>query len=348
MMIASPLTFDTDRNTAHFGVGGLMKRQTLRMLAASALTVAGVSARAQRPAYPQQAVRWVVPYAQDGTTDQIARLLAPRLARELGHPVVVDNKPGAASIVGATFVARSQPDGYTLGSADSGTLAFNPAMYSTLSYDAARDFTFIGGLGRMPLVLVVAPNFPARNLREYLSLVRRTPGAISAGSSGPGAPLHVALELFKQHSRTDIRHVAYKGSAPAFADVATGQVESMFVDLPPSLAAIRAGKVRVLATATPQRLALLPDVPTMAEAGLPGFEAYAWQGLIGPAGLPEGVVARLNRDLMAALRSPDIRGRLEERGIDPMPGTPAEFATFVRGEQKRWAEVIRAAAIQLD
>jgi len=325
-----------------------MKRRTLRMLAASAMTVAGLPVRAQRAPYPQQAIRWVVPYAPDGTTDQIARLLAPRLSRELGQPVVVDNKPGAASIVGATFVARSQADGHTVGTADSGTLAFNPVMYSTLSYDPGKDFTLIGGLGRMPLVLVVAPNFPARTLREYLSLVRRTPGATSAGSSGPGAPLHVALELFKQHSRTDIRHVAYKGSVPALADVASGQVDSMFVDLPPSLAVIRAGRVRVLATATPQRLALLPDVPTMAEAGLPGFEAYAWQGLVGPAGLPEGVGARLNRELVGALRLPEIRNRLEERGIEPMPGSPAEFAAFVRHEQKRWAEVIRAAEIRLD
>jgi len=325
-----------------------MKRHTLRLLAASALTAAGLPARAQRSGYPQQGLRWVVPYAPDGTTDQIARLLAPHLARMLGQPVVVDNKPGAASIVGATFVARSQADGHTIGSVDSGTLAFNPVMYSTLSYNAGKDFTFIGGLGRMPLVLVVAPGFPARNLREYLSLVRRTPGAISAGSSGPGAPLHVALELFKQHSRSDIRHVAYKGSVPALADVASGQLDSMFIDLPPSLAAIRAGKVRVLASATPQRLPLLPEVPTMAEAGLPGFDAHAWQGLVGPAGLPEAVTARLNRELVAILRLPEVRGRLEERGVEPMPGGPAEFAAFVRGEQKRWAEVIRAADIRLD
>ncbi|WPB59340.1 tripartite tricarboxylate transporter substrate binding protein [Xylophilus sp. GOD-11R] len=326
-----------------------MKRQTLRMLAATALAATGLPSRAQpRGAYPAQPIRWVVPYAPDGTTDQIARALAGHMARNLGQAVMVDNRPGAASIVGATYVARSPADGYTIGSADSGTLAFNPVMYSTLSYDASKDFSFIGGLGRMPLVLVVAPNFPARSVREYLALVRRTPGVVTAGSSGPGAPLHIALELFKQQSRTDIRHVAYKGSAPALADVAGGQLDSMFIDLPPSLAAIRAGKVRVLAAATPQRLSLLPDVPTMAEAGVPAFEAYAWQGLVGPARLPEGVVQRLSQNLVAALRTSEIRARLEERGIEPMTSSPAEFAAFVRSEQKRWAGVIRAADIRLE
>ncbi|QHI98713.1 tripartite tricarboxylate transporter substrate binding protein [Xylophilus rhododendri] len=325
-----------------------MKRTTLRLLAASALTATGLAARAQRPGPPQQPIRWVVPYAPDGTTDQIARLLAPRIARELGEEIVVDNRPGAASILGATFVARAAADGHTIGSADSGTLAFNPAMYASLSYDAEKDFSFIGGLGRMPLVLVVGPRQAARNLREFLVLARRSPGALSAGSSGPGAPLHVALELFKQQSRTDIRHVPYKGSAPALADVAGGQLDAMFIDLPPSLAAIRNGKVRVLAVATPQRLALLPEVPTLAETGLAGFEGYAWQGLVGPARMPELTVARLNRALSAALRAPELRAQLEERGIEPMPASPSEFARFVREEQKRWGALIRAADIRLE
>ena len=323
-----------------------MKRRTLSLLAASAFAAVGV--RAQPAPWPRQPIRWVVPYAPDGTTDQIARILAPVLSRDLGQAVAIDNRPGAATIVGATFIARAVPDGYTVGTADSGTLVFNPAVYNTLSYDAATDFSLIGGLGRMPLLLVVAPNFPARNLQEFLALVHRRPGSVSAGSSGPGAPLHVALELFKQHTRSDIRHVGYKGSAPALEDLIGGQVDSMFIDLPPSLPAIRAGRLRVLAVATPQRLPLLPDAPTMAEAGVPGFEAYAWQGLIAPARLPDTVRRRLSRDLVGALRTPEIRAQLESRGIEPMPMAPAEFATFVRGEQKRWGEVLRAANIRLD
>ncbi|MGJ7545811.1 Bug family tripartite tricarboxylate transporter substrate binding protein [Variovorax sp. LT1R16] len=304
-----------------------MKRNTLRILAA-ALLATTFGAQAQ-PGFPTQPVKWVVPYAPGGTTDVIARQLAIRMGQDLGQPVIVDNKPGAASIIGATFIARSAPDGYTVGTADSGTLAFNPAMYSSLSYNADKDFSFIGGLGRMPLVLAVHPAFPAKNVQEFLALARKTPGAISSGSSGPGSPLHVALELFKQRTQTDILHVAYKGSAPAIQD-------------------LMAGKVRVLAVATPQRLAILPDVPTMAEAGVPGFEAYAWQGFVGPAKLSPAVVERLNKDLVAALKNPETRAKLEEIGIQPMPMSPQQFADFTRSEQKLWSGVIKAANIKLD
>lgn len=305
-------------------------------------------AHAQGSSYPRKPIRWVVPYATGGTTDQIARKIAPRMGQRLGQEVVVDNRPGAASILGATFVARSLADGYTVGTADLGTLAFNPAMYSSLSYDAQKDFSLIGGLGRMPLVLVVNPKLPARTLQEYLALARRTPDGVTSASSGPGSPLHVALELFEKRTGTRIQHVAYKGSAPALQDVVGGDTNSMFIDLPPSLAAIRAGKVRVLAVATAQRLSMLPDVPTMAEAGVPGFEAYAWQGLVGPANLPESVVRRLSRDLVAALRTDESQAELEALGIQPMPMGAAEFTEFVRKEQTFWAGVIRNAHLSLD
>lgn len=323
-----------------------MKRKTLSILAA-ALIVGTFSAQAQS-SFPAQPVKWIVPYAPGGTTDVIARNLAVRMGQDLGQPVIIDNKPGAASIIGATFIARSAPDGYTVGTADSGTLAFNPAMYSSLTYNAEKDFSYIGGLGRMPLVLAVHPSFPAKNLQEYLAQVRKTPGNISSASSGPGSPLHVALELFKQRTHTDILHVAYKGSAPALQDLMAGQVQSMFVDLPPSLSMIKAGKIRVLAVATPQRLSILPDVPTMAEAGVPGFEAYAWQGFVGPAKMPASVVERLNKDLVTALKDPGIRAKLEDLGIQPMSMTPQQFAEFTRSEQKLWAGVIKAANIHLD
>ncbi|MFS8977228.1 tripartite tricarboxylate transporter substrate binding protein [Cupriavidus necator] len=324
-----------------------MKRMFARVLASTALAV-GCAAGAHAQAFPSQPVKWIVPYAPGGTTDVIARGLAVRMGQDLGQPVVVENRPGAASIIGATAIARSAPDGYTVGTADSGTLAFNPAMYASLSYDADKDFTFIGGLGRMPLVLAVHPSFPARDLNEFLALVRKTPGKVSSASSGPGSPLHVALELFKQRTRTDILHVPYKGSSPALQDLMAGQVQSMFVDLPPSLSLIRSGKIRVLAVATPKRLAILPDVPTMAEAGLAGFEAYAWQGFVGPAKLPAPVVTRLNKELVAALQHPETRTKLEELGIQPMPMSVQEFTQFTRSEQKLWSGVIKAAGIRLD
>lgn len=324
-----------------------MKRKIVRILAAAALAVAS-AASAQAQNFPAQPVKWIVPYAPGGTTDVIARGLAIKMGQELGQPVIVDNRPGAASIIGATAIARAAPDGYTVGTADSGTLAFNPAMYASLTYDADKDFSFIGGLGRMPLVLAVHPSFPARNLSEFLAQVRKTPGLVSSASSGPGSPLHVALELFKQRTKTDILHVPYKGSAPALQDLMAGQVQSMFVDLPPSLSLIKTGKIRVLAVATPQRLAILPDVPTMAEAGLAGFEAYAWQGFVGPAKLPAAIVERLNKDLVNALKDPANRARLEELGIQPMPMTPQEFTQFTRSEQKLWSGVIKAAGIRLE
>lgn len=324
-----------------------MKYPIIRSMAA-ALLVCSMGAHAQTKPYPNQPVKWIVPYAPGGTTDVIARNLATRMGQDLGQPVVVDNKPGAATIIGATFIARAQPDGYTVGTADSGTLAFNPAMYASLTYDANKDFTLIGGLGKMPLVLAVTPNFPAKNVQELLELVKKSPGTISFATPGAGSPQHVALELLKQRTGTDVIHVPYKGSAPALQDLMAGQVQTMFTDLPPSLSMIRSGKVRVLAVATPQRLPLLPDVPTMAEAGISGFEAYAWQGFVGPARLPDNVVNKLNQDLVSALKHPEMRAKLEELGIQPMPMAPADFASFVRSEQKHWSGVIKAANIRLD
>ena len=325
-----------------------MKRQTLKLLAAASLAAAVLPARAQADTFPRRPIRWVVPYAPGGTTDLMARRLGPVLGRNLGQEVLVENRPGAASILGATFIARAAPDGYTLGTLDLGTLAFNPVMYSSLSYDAVNGFSLIGAIGRMPLVLVVNPAFPAASLDEFLAVVRKAPDGVSSASAGPGSPLHVAMELLELRTRTRIRHVAYKGSAPALQDVIDGQAQSMFIDLPPSLAAIRAGKVRVLAVATRQRLAILPGVPTLWESGVNGFEAYAWQGLAGPAGLPDAVVRKLNRELVAALRSPSNRGELEALGIEPMPMSAGEFTAFVRREQKFWADTIRKARISLD
>jgi len=314
--------------------------------AAAALLACNISAHAQGM-YPSQPVKWIVPYAPGGTTDVIARNLATQMGQDLGQPVVVDNKPGAATIIGATQIARSAPDGYTVGTADSGTLAFNPVMYKTLTYNVDKDFTLIGGLGKMPMVLAVTPSFPAKNVQEFLALVRKSPGTISFATPGIGSPQHVALELFKQRTGTDLLHVPYNGSAPALQDLMAGHVQTMFTDLPPSLSMIKSGKVRVLAVATPKRLPLLPDVPTLAEAGVKDFEAYAWQGFIGPAKLPEGVVSKLNKDLVAAIRHPEMRAKLEELGIEPMPMTPAEFSGFVRSEQNLWSGVIKAANIQL-
>lgn len=314
------------------------------LLALAAGMLTATTALAQN--FPTQPMRWIVPYAPGGTTDIMARTLAAKMSKDMGQTIVAENRPGAASSIGATAIARSAPDGYTFGTVDSGTLAFNPWLYKNLTYNAEKDFTLIGGLGKMPLVLAVSPNFPAKNLKEFLELVRKEPGKITSASSGLGSPLHVALELFKQRTGTNILHVPYKGSAPALQDLMSGQVNSIFVDLPPSLALIRSGNVRVLAVAAPERLAVLPDVPTMAEAGLEGFEANAWQVLVGPDKMPANIVSILSKQLIAAQNDPDTRKKLEELGIIPLVMTPDVLTKFVRSEQKLWAEVIKAAGIK--
>ncbi len=298
--------------------------------------------------FPDRTMKWVVPYAAGGTTDVMARHLAAEMSTLLGQTVVIDNKPGAASIIGATQIARSAPDGYTFGTADSGTLAFNPALYSNLTYDVKTDFTFIGGLGRMPLVLAVNPDFPAKNLNEFMEIVRKDPGKVTSASSGHGSPLHVALELFNQRENVQLLHVPYKGSAPALQDLMSGQVQSMFVDLPPSIQMINAGKLRVLAVATPKRLDVLPDVPTFDELGIKGFEAYAWQGFVAPANTPEPIVTKLSTALNTALNSDVIKEKFAAIGIQPMPMTPAEFTAFAKSEGEMWGGVIRKAGIKLD
>lgn len=314
------------------------------LLALAAGMLTATSALAQT--FPSQPMRWIIPYAPGGTTDIMARTLAAKMSKDMAQTIVAENRPGAASAIGATVIARAAPDGYTFGTVDSGTLAFNPWLYKNLTYNAEKDFTMIGGLGKMPLVLAVSPNFPAKNLKEYLEVVRKDPGKISAASSGLGSPLHVALELFKQRTGTNILHVPYKGSAPALQDLMSGQVNSIFVDLPPSLALIRAGNVRVLAVAAPQRLAALPDVPTMAEAGLEGFEANAWQVLVGPDKIPANIVSIISKQLLQAQNDPETRKRLEELGIIPLTMTPEVLTKFVLSEQKLWADVIKAAGIQ--
>lgn len=313
-----------------------------------ALSAAALMHTATAGDFPDRTMRWVVPYAAGGTTDVMARHLAAEMSTSLGQTVVIDNKPGAASIIGATQIARSTPDGYTFGTADSGTLAFNPALYSELTYDVKKDFTFIGGLGRMPLVLAVNPKFPAKNLQEFMDIVRKQPGKITSASSGHGSPLHVALELFNQREKVDLLHVPYKGSAPALQDLMSGQVDSMFVDLPPSIQMIKAGKLRVLAVATPKRLGVLPDVPTFDELGIKGFEAYAWQGFVSPKNTPDDIVNKLSGALNTALKSDVIAEKFDALGIQPMPMTPDEFAAFAKSEGQLWGDVIRKAGIKLD
>ncbi|MFY1855589.1 Bug family tripartite tricarboxylate transporter substrate binding protein [Achromobacter xylosoxidans] len=313
-----------------------------RLLALATLSLA---ATAQAQSWPTQPIRWIVPYPAGGGTDVLARTVVSGLEKPLGQTVVVENRPGAATIVGATAIAESAPSGYVLGSADIATLAFNPALYNSLTYDPSK-FTYIGGLARFPMMLAVNAGSAYKTLDDVLQAARKHPGKLTASSAGTGSPHHLALELFKQRTGADILHVPYKGAAPAIQDLLGNQVDLMFVDLTSALPNIKAGKLRILATATPQQLKDLPDVPTMAEQGVKDYTVYSWQGVVGPKGLPEAVTKKLSAELQAAIRTPAMTQKMADIGVQPMPMSAEEFRAYAEQERQNWAEVIRKAGIK--
>ncbi|MFW7340990.1 tripartite tricarboxylate transporter substrate binding protein [Pollutimonas sp. H1-120] len=321
-----------------------MSKLLKALLATSLLGLAGMTHAAS---WPERAVQWVIPYPAGGGSDVIGRVVAASLEKSLGQTIVVENKPGAATIIGATFIQAAKPDGYVVGTADSGTLAFNPSLYSSLQYDPAK-FTYIGGLARFPLMLAVKEDSPFKSLDDVLAAARKEPGKLTSASAGAGSPHHLALEMFKQRAGVNITHVPYKGAAPALQDILGGQVSLGFVDSAAAQSNIKAGKLRVLAVATPARIALLPNVPTMAEAGVKDFTAYAWQGLVGPAGLPADVVSKLSTGLQAVLKSPEVDTKIRAMGVEPLPMTAADFKAYAQAQRAEWADVIKKAGIKLD
>jgi len=315
-------------------------------LAASAATLATPFAFAQ--SWPEQTVRWVVPYPPGGGTDVIARTLADAMRPALGQPVVVDNRPGAATNVGGELVAHAKPDGYTLMSADNAILAFNEHLFAKLPFNPEKDFSYLGAIGRFPLALVVHPSFPANNLQEFIAYAKANPGKLNYSSPGNGSPHHMAMELFKNRTGTYITHIPYRGMAPALQDVMGGQVPCMFLDLAGGLPVMKSGKVRVLAIGSPKRAPSLPNVPTLAESGVRDAEVFAFQGVLGPAGLPDAIVTRFNAELNKALASSEVQKRAADFGMELLPGSPAQFRAMAREEAKRWGPVIRATGVKLD
>jgi tripartite-type tricarboxylate transporter receptor subunit TctC len=325
----------------------LMDRRTLlATLASGAALAASPFARAQD--YPTQLIKWVVPYPAGGGTDVIARVLAEAMRQTLGQQIVVDNRPGASTNIGADLVAKSKPDGYTVLSADNAVLAFNEHLFSKLPFSPEKDFTYIGAIGKFPLALVVHPDFPAKTFKEFLAYVKANPGKVNYASPGNGSPHHLAMEMFKVRTGTFITHIPYRGAAPAMADVMGGQVPCMFLDLASGLGIMQSNKVRVLAIGSGARSKLLPNVPTLAEVGVPNTEVFAFQGILGPAGLPPAVVNKLNSDLNKAFSTPAVQKRFDDFGMEAMPGTPAQFAALSRAESKRWGPIIKQAGIKLD
>ena len=325
----------------------MQRRTLLSALAAAGATTAAPWATAQA-AWPDQPLRWVVPYPAGGGPDVLARTVAEAMRQTLGQQIVVDNRPGASTNVGGQMVATAKPDGYTFMSADNAILAYNEHLFTKLPFNPEKDFTYVGGISRFPLALVVNPALEAKTVKEFLAYARANPGKLNYASPGNGSPHHLAMEMFKNRTKTFLTHIPYRGAAPALQDVMGGQVPCMFLDLAAGLPVITSGKVRALAIGSAKRVAALPDVPTLAEAGVPNTEVFAFQGILAPAGLPAAITTRLNTDLNKALLNPAVVKRMNDFGMEALPGTPEQFRAMARAESKRWGEIIKAAGIKLD
>jgi tripartite-type tricarboxylate transporter receptor subunit TctC len=295
--------------------------------------------------YPSKPLRLIVPFAPGGSTDIFARLIAERAHGPLGQPVVVENRAGAAGNIGANEVVRAAPDGHTLLMATTGVMAINNALYKNMTYDAAKDLEPVLYVASITNVLIVPPDFPAKSVAELVALAKKDPGKLSFASSGAGASTHMSAELFKSMTGTDILHVPYKGSGPAMPDLISGRVHMMFENAPGAVPHIKAGKLRALAQTGLKRSPALPEVPTIAESGVPGYESLSWSGIAVPAGTPKPVVERLNRDLNAVLAMPEMKAKLAEQGAEAIGGPPEAFARHIRAEREKWSRVIRTANI---
>ena len=326
----------------------MQRRTLLSALAAAGATTAAPWALAQQAAWPDQPLRWVVPYPAGGGTDVLARTVAEAMRQTLGQQIIVDNRPGASTNIGGQAVATAKPDGYTFMSADNAILAYNEHLFTKLPFNPEKDFTYVGGISRFPLALVVHPSFEAKTVKEFLDYARANPGKLNYASPGNGSPHHLAMEMFKNRTKTFLTHIPYRGAAPALQDVMGGQVPCMFLDLAAGLPVITSGKVRALAIGSAKRVAALPDVPTLAEAGVPNTEVFAFQGILAPAGLPAAITTRLNAELNKALLNPAVVKRMNDFGMEALPGTPEQFRTMARAESKRWGEIIKAAGVKLD
>jgi len=314
-----------------------------------AAVIAGLAATASgADAWPAKPVRIVVPFAPGGPADLVPRLIGPKLSEIWGQPVVVDNKPGAGGNIGMDVVAKSAPDGYSLGIGPNGNLVVNPHLYANLPYDVTRDFAPITLIATFSNVLVVNPDVPAKSVAELIALAKAKPGSLSYGSPGTGSQPHLGGEYLRLTAGIDIVHVPYNGTAPALRDLLGGQIAFMFAQTSAALPHIQSGKLRALGVASRKRAPQLPDVPTIEEAGLPGFEAVSWYALLAPAATPKDVVAKIQADVLRVLQMPEIREKLTQQGGEPVGNTPAELAALLKNESARYADLVRRAGIKAE
>jgi tripartite-type tricarboxylate transporter receptor subunit TctC len=325
----------------------IVRHAALFLLGVSAFALAAI-AGAQAPAYPTKPIRLVVPFPAGGATDILAREVAKHLTDAWGQSVVVDNRPGAGGNIGSELVAKAAPDGYTLEMGTVGTHAINASLYSKMPYDHVKDFVPVILVAGVPNVLEVNPALPVNSVQELIAYAKANPGKLNFASSGSGTSIHLSGELFKVMAGVQMTHVPYKGSAPALQDLIGGQVQLMFDNLPPSLPQIKAGKLRALAVTSAGRAPALPDTPTVAEAGLPGFEASSWFGVLAPAGTPPEIVNKLNAEIAKWLASPGAKEKLANVGANIAGGTPEDFARHIQAETTKWAKVVKESGAKVD
>jgi len=311
-------------------------------------SLALVASWASAQAYPVKPIRIVVPFPPGGATDILARDVAQKLTEAWGQQVIVDNRPGAGGNIGSELVAHSAPDGYTLEMGTVGTHAINASLYAKMPYDHVKDFAPVILVAGVPNVLVVNNAVPANSVAELIAYAKANPGKLNFASSGNGTSIHLSGELFKVMAGVQMTHIPYKGSAPALQDLLGGQVQLMFDNLPPSLPQIKAGKVRALAVTSLTRAPALPDVPTIAESGLPGFEASSWFGILAPAGTPPAIVAKLNAEIAKWLATPEAKEKLAKQGANAAGGTPEDFAKHIAAETAKWAKVVKDSGAKID
>ena len=298
--------------------------------------------------YPAKPIRLVVPFTPGGSTDILARAIGQKLNEAWGQPVVIENVPGAGGSIGADKVAKAPADGYTLLMGHIGTLAVNPSLYPNLPYDPIKSFAPVAWVARVPNVLVVHPSVPAKNVKELVALAKAKPGQLNYGSGGNGSAANLASEYFKLQTGSSLLHIPYRGTAPAVTDLVGGQIQVLFTGAPAMINQIKNGQLRALAVSSPKRMDVLPDLPTVAESGYPGFEADQWYGVVAPAGTPADVVAKLNAQVNQALNSPELKSRLNAEGAIATPDTPANFGKLIAAEIARWKPVISGGRVKAD
>jgi tripartite-type tricarboxylate transporter receptor subunit TctC len=322
------------------GAGGLS-----RTALAVAVALAPLGATAQ--GYPAKPIRYIVPFPPAGATDILARWVAEKISPALGRPVVVENRPGAAGGVGTELVAKSPPDGYTILMATAAQ-SISETLYAKQPFSFARDLAAVALIARVPNVMEVHPSVPARTVKEFIALAKARPGQLNFASSGAGTTLHMSGELFKMMTGTDIVHVPYKGSAPALTDLMAGHVSVMWDNLPASWPYIKSGRLRAIAITSASRYPGLPELPTVSESGVPGYEASAWFGVVVPAATPREIIVRLNSEIIRAVNLPDMKERFAQQGAIPAPGTPEDFAAWIRSEIAKWGKVVKVSGARVE